>query len=83
MNMAEQLILKIEEVAAEYYDDYFMGFDGDYKEAAVIEQRIFVDTCVGLEVTHEVTTDASTQPREWQVRVTATDGSIYSYPQRG
>lgn len=83
MNMAEELVLKIEEEAQKYHDEYFMGFDGDYKEAAVIHQNMFVDTCVSMNVTHEVWGDAYSCPRSWQVAVAATDGSTAFYPQRG
>jgi hypothetical protein len=80
MNMAEQLVSKIEVEAQKYHDEYFMGFDGDYKDAAVIHQSMFVDTCEAIAVPYEVMADAEDCPRSWYVQVTATDGSTAIHP---
>jgi hypothetical protein len=80
--MAEQLVLKIEVEARKYHNEYFMGFDGDYKDAAVIHQNMFVDTCDVLNVSCNVWVDAEDCPRSWYVRVTAADGSTATHPKR-
>lgn len=82
MTMAEELVLKIETEADKYHNEYFMGFDGGYKEAAVIHQAMFVDTCEVLDVPCEVWADAEDCPRSWYVRVTAADGSTATHPKR-
>ena len=62
--------------------DYWEDFDGDYKEAAVIEEELFLDVCDHLGFAAESEVDAASCPRSWLVRFTAEDGSIGYWPVR-
>ena len=75
-------LLKILAEMKVHAPDYWEDFDGDYKEAAVIEEELCLDVCNHLGFTAESEVDAVSCPRSWLVRFTAEDGSIGYYPVR-
>lgn len=62
--------------------DYWEDFEGDYKEAAVIEEELFLDVCNHLGFTAESEVAAASCPRSWRVKLTAPDGSWCHWPVR-
>ena len=78
----EATLLKILAEMKVHAPDYWEDFNGDYKEAAVIEEELFLDVCNHLEIPAESEVDAASCPRSWRVRFTAEDGSIGYYPVR-
>lgn len=77
--------LAIQKILAEmkvHSTDYWEDFDGDYKDAAVIEEALFLDTCdhLGFVAVSEV--DAYSCPRSWRVKLTTPDGSWCHWPVR-
>ena len=82
VSAANLTLQKILEEMKVHSADYWEDFDGDYKDAAIIEEELFLDTCSHLEIPVESEVDAYSCPRSWLARFTAEDGTIGYYPIR-
>ena len=82
VSAANLTLQKILEEMKVHAPDYWEDFDGDYKDAAVVNEQLCEHAADCLGYKSEVMVDAYSCPRSWQVKITTPCGVTAMYPPR-
>jgi hypothetical protein len=78
----ERVLFQLKGEMAKHRSLFFADFDGDYKDASVVNEHLCEHAADCLGYTSEVLVDAYSCPRSWLVQVTTPDGVVVTYPSR-
>ena len=79
---SQQVIKLLESEMSQNRSLFFTHFEGDYKDAAVVNEQLCEHAADCLGYKSEVMVDAYSCPRSWQVKITTPCGVTAMYPPR-